>query len=226
MPCRAWTDGGVRACVGFVARVLVRGAVLRGVRLFARWFGCLLQRMQLSAARLARPAWSAAVGPAWSTRLPFLGHGDEERDGRKARRARSVFMPRLRREYHMTVARDNQVVVYGLGACAALVAGGYVLDALDEMKKAKASQPDITPESSGGKNFYKGGFEPKMNKREAARILGVRESASKERIKEAHRRILMLNHPDTGGSNYVATKINEAKELLLGGSGTGGGSGD
>merc|ERR1712157_420582 len=68
---------------------------------------------------------------------------------------------------------------------------------------------------SVGSKFYEGGFEDKMTRREAALILGVRESSSVKRIKESHRKILMLNHPDTGGSNYLASKINEAKELLL-----------
>jgi len=65
------------------------------------------------------------------------------------------------------------------------------------------------------KNFYDGGFEDKMTKREAALILGVRESASLERVKEAHRRVLLLNHPDRGGSAFLAAKINEAKDLLI-----------
>lgn len=39
-----------------------------------------------------------------------------------------------------------------------------------------------------------------------------RESANPQRIKEAHRRILMLNHPDTGGSTYLASKINEVRK--------------
>lgn len=43
-----------------------------------------------------------------------------------------------------------------------------------------------------------GGFQPEMNKREAALILGLRESAGEERIKEAHRRIMVANHPDSG----------------------------
>lgn len=65
------------------------------------------------------------------------------------------------------------------------------------------------------RTFYDGGFEEKMSKREAALILGVRESATQERIKDCHRKILLLNHPDRGGSAYMAAKINEAKDVLL-----------
>eukprot|EP00903_Cladosiphon_okamuranus_P014451 g13408.t1 len=66
-----------------------------------------------------------------------------------------------------------------------------------------------------GKRFYEGGFEDKMTRKEAALILGVRERAPAQRIKDSHRRILMINHPDKGGSKYMAAKINEAKEILL-----------
>lgn len=66
-----------------------------------------------------------------------------------------------------------------------------------------------------GSKYYEGGFEEKMTRREAALILGVRESSSAKRIKEAHRKLLILNHPDTGGSTYLSGKLNEAKELLL-----------
>lgn len=46
-----------------------------------------------------------------------------------------------------------------------------------------------------------GGFQPEMTRREAALILGLRESAAEERIKEAHRRIMIANHPDSGAAN-------------------------
>ncbi|NXI41079.1 DJC15 protein, partial [Galbula dea] len=47
-------------------------------------------------------------------------------------------------------------------------------------------------------SYYKGGFEQKMSKREAGLILGVSPSAGKAQIRTAHRRIMILNHPDKG----------------------------
>lgn len=42
-----------------------------------------------------------------------------------------------------------------------------------------------------------------------------RESAATEKIKEAHRKVMIANHPDAGGSHYLASKINEAKDVML-----------
>lgn len=62
--------------------------------------------------------------------------------------------------------------------------------------------------------YYQGGFQDKMGRREAALILNVYEHSPKEQIRDAHKKIMLLNHPDRGGSPYLASKINEAKALL------------
>ncbi|KAF7455830.1 putative mitochondrial import inner membrane translocase subunit TIM14 [Cryptosporidium felis] len=60
------------------------------------------------------------------------------------------------------------------------------------------------------------GFENPMSLLEAYRILNVPPITSQARVREAHRQLMLRNHPDNGGSNYVASKVNEAKELICG----------
>merc|ERR1712166_1665540 len=69
--------------------------------------------------------------------------------------------------------------------------------------------------SSSGRalgQYYRGGFEGDMTRREAGLILGVRESSEEVKIIVAHRALSRANHPDLGGSTYLSTKVNQAKE--------------
>ncbi len=56
-----------------------------------------------------------------------------------------------------------------------------------------------------------------MSMEDAKDVLGLEGEVTREQIVEAHRRLMQKFHPDRGGSNYLAAKINEAKKKLLDG---------
>ncbi|GAA5949946.1 hypothetical protein JCM21900_005534 [Sporobolomyces salmonicolor] len=99
----------------------------------------------------------------------------------------------------------------GLGARASLRAAARNGARLNPLLAAIAG----TEGKAGKEEWIKGGFQPKMDRKEAAQILGLRDShMTINRLKDAHRRIMLANHPDRGGSPYIASKVNEAKDLL------------
>uniref|UniRef100_A0A0N4ZUW9 DnaJ homolog subfamily C member 21 n=1 Tax=Parastrongyloides trichosuri TaxID=131310 RepID=A0A0N4ZUW9_PARTI len=117
-----------------------------------------------------------------------------------------------KQEYDESGPSISNGFVLGALALAAIGYGSkFILRNQRAIKKAAEQLPGASDAFS---KYYKGGFDPKMSRREAALILGVPPSAKSNKIKEAHKRIMIANHPDRGGSPYIAAKINEAKDLL------------
>jgi hypothetical protein len=100
-------------------------------------------------------------------------------------------------------------------ACAADADSARLLDAYldrrfggqdfaDETGESPAEEPPPRPSATGG-----------MELDEARSILGLHPGAGEEEIRAAHRRLMLKLHPDQGGSDWLAARINQAKDLLL-----------
>lgn len=74
------------------------------------------------------------------------------------------------------------------------------------------------PGAGAGPEPGTGGHAPaggRMSVREACDILGVRADCTEEEIVTAHRRLMQKLHPDRGGNDYLAAKLNEARQVLI-----------
>lgn len=103
-----------------------------------------------------------------------------------------------------------------LGECAADEQSAQVL-----MAYLERYHPDEWRERAGAAGAGDGSGRAAagsgaMTRDEALEVLGLEGDPTEDEIKEAHRDLMTKLHPDRGGSTYLATKINQAKDLLLG----------
>jgi DnaJ domain len=101
--------------------------------------------------------------------------------------------------------------LYQEGAPEAAVMEAYLDWRLPDWRERRSAAGEGT--TSGRR---RAGGSKRMSAEEAYAVLGLDPKASEEEIRQAHRRLMMKMHPDQGGSNYLAARINEAKDVLLG----------
>jgi hypothetical protein len=75
--------------------------------------------------------------------------------------------------------------------------------------------PDWREDLAGGQGAPPRTGGGDMTVEEAYEVLGLEPDASEAQVRAAHHRLMMQLHPDHGGTDYLATKINRARDVLL-----------
>ncbi|XP_043276366.1 mitochondrial import inner membrane translocase subunit TIM14-like isoform X2 [Venturia canescens] len=112
----------------------------------------------------------------------------------------------------------NTAVVAGIGIAIVGFGGRSIFNRMpmltQKLAEALKTVSKLDSQTLANSKYYKGGFEPTMTRKEASLILGVSPTVNKLKVKEQFKRLMSANHPDRGGSPYLAAKINEAKDLM------------
>ncbi|OHX36048.1 MULTISPECIES: hypothetical protein [unclassified Methylomonas] len=108
-----------------------------------------------------------------------------------------------------------------LGVAAAFVWRGLpiLIRAAPQLQRLwlwfQTSRRDSGRSGQAGSGQGRGGKTAAMSEAEALEVLGLKIGASQADIVQAHRKLISRVHPDRGGSDYLAARINLAKRVLL-----------
>jgi len=130
----------------------------------------------------------------------------------------------LRLEIDVTTGRLDGVVLQGeyldkrLSSMSENDLAAFKLACQDDAKSTRLLTAYLLRTTSGAQqqsNTHISAGEGAISSRsEALSILGLDENASPEDIVDAHRRLMRLIHPDKGGNDYLASRVNQAKDYL------------
>jgi len=218
---RAWKWGGIALAAGVLLLLIVGGR--RGLLMFALPGLFWLYRVFLR----VKASQGPTAGQASEVRTRFLqmtlDHDTGELDGRILDgRHEGRLLSELDLAELLELLQDYSIA----DSQSAAVLEAYLDRTQDADWRNGAESgahggqkggPNGDGEAAGrsGRQRARGQASGAMTRAEALEILDLEEGAGPEAIREAHRRLMQKLHPDHGGSNYLAAKLNEAKDLLL-----------
>ena len=95
-----------------------------------------------------------------------------------------------------------------------LAAGAGLASALACAALLRALPPLAPTPLAAAPRAWRGPFERKMSRYEARMILGLGEGYDRRDVQRRYHELMQKNHPDKGGSNYLACKVSEARNVL------------
>lgn len=115
---------------------------------------------------------------------------------------------------HQGASLDALDVATLIGLLGAIDAGSRDLLAAYLDRRQPGWREDAQGDAAAGRRRASA-RSGKMTEEEAYQILGLQPGAGTQDIARAHRSLIKKLHPDQGGSNYLAARVNEAKDVLL-----------
>ncbi|GAB5469838.1 MAG: DnaJ domain-containing protein [Rhodospirillales bacterium] len=161
-------------------------------------------------ARLAKRASRGGDQPKSTVRTRFFAMRMDHQSGHvDGEVLQGAFEGRLLSELSLAELQALRGDVSGDPQSLALIEA--YLDRRDDSWRGEAG-------AAGGSRAYGQGADGGvMTHEEAYEILGLEPGATPDEIRQAHRRLMQKLHPDAGGSDWLAAKLNAAKDLLLAG---------
>ena len=189
---RKLAGGGLIALAGFL---VLRGGINAAVPLFVAGLGLLGQQAMFS------------KGFPWARKTP----------GQTSHVATSLLAMELD---HDTGNLDGEVLSGPLkgrklsSLCDAELRSLHLLSANTADQSRTLLEAWLDRMKSGWRETWQPAAST-QSREEAYAILGLKPGASANDIRAAHRKLMKEYHPDRGGSDYFAAKINQAKDILL-----------
>lgn len=199
-------------------------AVKKGLAYAAAGFGLVVAGLLLATGRGPQLIWALALfAPVlwqwWRGRRFARRFGGESESGQETR----VTTLLLEMVLDHASGRMTGRVLAGRFAGTDLAALGRAA-LLDLLAECAATDPDGVPlleawldraDPDWREASPPPASDAPMTRTEALAILGLAEGASDAAIRAAHRRMMRAAHPDQGGSDWLAARLNAARDLLL-----------
>jgi hypothetical protein len=103
-----------------------------------------------------------------------------------------------------------------LSGRASIALGALALFGPVVYQQWQAARGRTSKRPPGGARPPPGATRGAMTRAEAFEVLGLRPGATEVQIRDAHHRLMRAAHPDAGGSDWIASRINQARDILLG----------